>query len=208
MLNLLRKDFIALKSSLWVILLYLIAFSITFIPKSELSIYFVGIYTAFGSITLITMIDIKNNNHKFLVTLPISRKQIVQAKFLTAIICTVFGVFASYGIHWLTKMIFPQLYKSDYSALTIMISIGIVFLLLSIYMPLFYALSKKGAGIINAIFLVALITMAQPVAAVILMINEKDTIGDPTLLLLPIGIILLLLTSYFLTVSLFSRKDL
>lgn len=59
MLNLLRKDFIALKSSLWTILLYLAVFSIAFIPKSEMSIYFVGIYTAFGSIILATMIDIK-----------------------------------------------------------------------------------------------------------------------------------------------------
>ena len=33
MLNLLRKDFIALKSSLWTILLYLAVFSIAFIPK-------------------------------------------------------------------------------------------------------------------------------------------------------------------------------
>ena len=59
MLNLLRKDFIALKSSLWMILMYLAVFSIAFIPSHDMSIYLVGIYTAFASISLATMIDIK-----------------------------------------------------------------------------------------------------------------------------------------------------
>ncbi|WP_422656756.1 ABC-2 transporter permease [Paenibacillus sp. EC2-1] len=207
MLNLLRKDFIALKSSLWMVFLYLGIFSITFIPKSELSIYFVGIYTAFGSITLITMNDIKNNNHHFLVTLPVSRKQIVQAKFLTAIIITLFGVFASYGIHWVAKIVYPQFSKPDYSILAILVPIAIVLLLTSIYMPLFYALSKKGAGIINAVFLVAIITMSQPVAVAISVINQKDVLQDQSMLFIPLGIILIFIASYFLTMSLFSKKD-
>lgn len=88
MLNLLRKDFIVLKSSLWIIALYLVVFSLAFIPQSEMSMYFVGIYTAFGSVILATMIDIRNHNHNFLVTLPISRKQIVKAKYLSAILYT------------------------------------------------------------------------------------------------------------------------
>lgn len=143
MLNLLRKDFIALKSSLWTILLYLAVFSFAFIPKSEMSIYFVGIYTAFGSIILATMIDIKNHNHKFLVTLPISRKHIVQAKYITAIIYTLFGVIASYGIHRLIKLSFPQLEKPDYTVLSLLVSVGMLLVLISIYMPLFTHLVKK-----------------------------------------------------------------
>lgn len=207
MLNLLRKDFIALKSSLWTVALYLAVFSLAFIPKSELSIYFVGIYTAFGSVILITMIDIKNYHHHFLVTLPVSRKQIVQAKYITAIIYTLFGVLASYGIHWIVKLVFPQLNKPDNSVLAIMISVGIVLVLISIYMPLFYALSKKGAGIINAVFMVALIILAQPAASFIFMIHQTDVFSNQTLLLIPGGILLLFITSYFLAVYLFSRKD-
>ncbi|MGG4345568.1 ABC-2 transporter permease [Paenibacillus lautus] len=208
MLNLLRKDFIALKSSLWTILLYLAVFSFAFIPKSEMSIYFVGIYTAFGSIILATMIDIKNNNHKFLVTLPISRKHIVQAKYITAIIYTLFGVIASYGIHWLIKLSFPQLEKPDYTVLSILVSVGMLLVLISIYMPLFYALSKKGAGIINAVFMVSLIILAQPAAVLMNMVSEKGLITDQTLLLILMGIVVVFIASYFLTISLFTRKDL
>ncbi|MGG3307126.1 MULTISPECIES: ABC-2 transporter permease [Paenibacillus] len=208
MLNLLRKDFIALKSSLWTILLYLAVFSFAFIPKSEMSIYFVGIYTAFGSIILATMIDIKNHNHKFLVTLPISRKHIVQAKYITAIIYTLFGVIASYGIHRLIKLSFPQLEKPDYTLLPILVSVGMLLVLISIYMPLFYALSKKGAGIINAVFMVSLIILAQPAAVLMNMVSEKGLINDQTLLLILIGIVVVFIASYFLTISLFTRKDL
>jgi ABC-2 type transport system permease protein len=209
MLNLLRKDFIALKSSLWTILLYLAVFSFAFIPKSEMSIYFVGIYTAFGSIILATMIDIKNHNHKFLVTLPISRKHIVQAKYITSLIYTLFGVIASYGIHRLIKLSFPQLEKPDYTVLSLLVvSVGMLLVLISIYMPLFYALSKKGAGIINAVFMVSLIILAQPAAVLMNMVSEKGIISDQTLLLILIGIVVVFIASYFLTISLFTRKDL
>lgn len=208
MLNLLRKDFIALKSSLWTILLYLAVFSIAFIPKSEMSIYFVGIYTAFGSIILATMIDIKNHNHKFLVTLPISRKHIVLAKYITAVIYTLFGVIASYGIHQFINLSFPQLDKPDYTVLSLLVSVGMLLVLISIYMPLFYALSKKGAGIINAVFMISLIILAQPAAVLMNMVSEKGLINDQTLLLILIGIVVVFIASYFLTISLFKRKDL
>ncbi|AWP27460.1 ABC-2 transporter permease [Paenibacillus sp. Cedars] len=207
MLNLLRKDFIAIKSSLWTILIYLAVFSLAFIPSSEISFHFVGIYTAFGAVILVTMIDIKNNNHHFLVTLPISRKHIVQAKYLTAIVYMLFGILASYGIHWIVRLAVPQLNKPDNSIATILVSMGIVLVLISIYMPLFYALNKKGAGIINAVFMIALIVLAQPAAFLMQQISVNGGIGGRALLLIPVGLILLCIGSYYLTVYLFNRKD-
>ncbi|WP_442600503.1 ABC-2 transporter permease [Paenibacillus sp. KN14-4R] len=207
MLNLLRKDFIALKSSLWITILYLAVFSVAFIPKSELSFYFVGIYTAFASLSLGTMIDIKNHNHNFLVTLPISRKHIVQAKYISAIIYTLYGVLASYGIHWLIKLVIPHLNKPDYSVMDILVSVGMILVLISIYMPLFYTLSEKGAGIINIVFLIVLIVLAQPTTIFMNMMSEKGFISDQTLFLIPISILLLFVASYYLTIKLFTRKD-
>lgn len=208
MLNLLRKDFIALKSSLWLTILYLAVFSVAFIPKHQSSIHLVGIYTAFASLSLGTMIDIKKHNHNFLVTLPISRKHIIQAKYITAIIYTVFGVLASYGIHSLVKLAVPQLNKPDYSAIDILVPVGIMLVLTSIYLPLFYTLSRKGTGIINVVFMIILIALAQPTAIFMNMMNNQGFSSDQTLLLIPIGILLLFIVSYFLTVNLFSRKDL
>ncbi|MDR9744294.1 ABC-2 transporter permease [Paenibacillus taichungensis] len=208
MLNLLRKDYIALKSSLWSILFYFVVFSVAFIPTVEMSMYFVGIYTAFGSIMLATMIDIKNHNHKFLVTLPLSRRNIVQAKYLSAILYTLFGVFASSGAHWLVNFLFPELNKPDLSVLDILISVGMVLVLISIYMPLFYALSKKGAGIINTVFMIVLIILAQPVASLMNMAGENGMARASVYVFVSICILLLFIASYFVTVRLFARKDL
>ncbi|QOS77538.1 ABC-2 transporter permease [Paenibacillus sp. JNUCC31] len=208
MLNLIRKDYIALKSSLWTIIFYFVVFSVAFIPTVEMSMYFVGIYTAFGSIMLATMIDIKNHNHKFLVTLPISRRNIVQAKYLSAVLYTLFGVFASSGAHWLLNVLFPELNKPDLSALDILISIGMVLVLISIYMPLFYALSKKGAGIINTVFMFVLIILAQPVAWLMSMAGENGMGRASVYVVVSVCILLLFIASYFVTVRLFARKDL
>ncbi|BFH14005.1 ABC-2 transporter permease [Paenibacillus melissococcoides] len=208
MLNLLRKDFIALKSSLWTSLLYLAVFSVVFIPKHSSSIHLVGIYTAFTTLSLGTMIDIKNDNHNFLVTLPIMRKHIVQAKYITAIIYMLFGVLASYGVHWLVKLAIPELNKPDFTVMDILGPAGIVLVLASIYLPLFYAFSKKGTSIINVVFLIVLIALAQPTAIFMNMINERGFGSAPTLFLILIGILLLFIASCCLTVNLFTRKDL
>ncbi|GGH55831.1 hypothetical protein GCM10008014_25810 [Paenibacillus silvae] len=208
MLNLLRKDLIVLKSSLWTIALYLVVFSFAFIPGSEMSMYFVGIYTAFGTIMLATMIDIKNNNHNFLVTLPVSRKQIVKAKYLSSILYALFGVLTSYGIHKLVKLNYPELNKPHYSILDIAISLGIVLVLVSIYMPLFYALSKKGAGIINTIFMICLIILAQPAAFLLHVAGKKGLSTVPVISAVSVAIIALFLISYIVTIRLFERKNL
>ncbi|MCM3784529.1 ABC-2 transporter permease [Neobacillus mesonae] len=208
MLSLLRKDFIALKSSLWVVLLYLVVFSAAFIPKMELSIYFVGIYTAFGSIILVTMNDIKNSNHNFLVTLPISRRHIVLAKYMTTILFTFCGVLGSYVIHLLVKLAFPQLSKPDFGIIDILVSVGLLLVLISIYMPLFYAFSKKGAGVINTVFMVCMILLAQPAAILFDMLGKNDAARNQITFLILIGTLLLLAASYYLTRYLFTRKDL
>lgn len=208
MLNLLRKDFITLKSSLWLIFLYLAVFSIAFIPEHQSSIHLVGIYTAFASLSFGTLIDIKKNYHLFLITLPISRKHIIQAKYTAAIIYTLFGVLASYGIHSLVRLAFPQLNKPEYSAIDVLVPVGIMLILTSIYLPLFYTLSKKGTGIINVVFLIILIALAQPTAIFMNKLNDQGFSSDQLLFLIPIGVLLLFIASYFLTVKLFTRKDL
>ncbi|WP_342554755.1 ABC-2 transporter permease [Paenibacillus sp. FSL R7-0652] len=208
MLNLLRKDFIALRGALWILAVYIVVFSWAFIPQMEWSMYIVGIYTAFGSTVLITMIDITNHNHNFLVTLPVSRKQIVQAKFLSSILTALCGVLVSYGIHKLINLNYPELNKPNHSPLDILISMGIVLVLVSVYMPLFYALSKKGAMIINIIFLVCLVILAQPAAFIFKVVGKEGLITAPVIIGISTAVIGMFFLSYMVTIRLFERKDL
>ncbi|MDU5145569.1 MAG: ABC-2 transporter permease [Paenibacillus dendritiformis] len=208
MLNLLRKDFIALKGSLGMIIICLAVFSIAFIPRHDMSFFTVGFTVAIVAVNLSTMIDIRNHNHKFLATLPIKRKHIVLAKYITTIIATLCGVLASYGIHWLVTLAFPQLNKPGYSILSLFVLEGMMLVLISIYMPLFYTLSKKGTEIINAVFLIALVALMNPLAILMSKMNDDSFISSQLLFLISIGIFLLVIASYYLTVHLFTRKDL
>ncbi|MCM3340690.1 ABC-2 transporter permease [Paenibacillus sp. MER TA 81-3] len=208
MLNLLRKDFIVLKSSIWMSLMFLTVFSAFFIPKHSSSIHLVGIYTAFATLSLCTTVDIKNHNHNFLVTLPTCRKHIVKAKYITAIIITLVSVLASYGIHMFATFAFPALNKPAYSGMDILGPAAIVLALISFYLPLFYSLSKKGTSIINGVLYIILIAMAQPTAMFMNMINENGSNSNLTVYLILIGIMLLFIASYFIAAVLFTRKDL
>ncbi|GKU80015.1 ABC-2 transporter permease [Paenibacillus sp. L3-i20] len=207
MVNLLRKDFIAIKSSIGLCFFYLVVFSAFFIGKDS-SFHIIAIYTAFASIGVVTMVDIKNYNHNFLVTLPVSRKQIVKAKYVTAIMITILGIIATYAVHMLVKQALPELNKPDYLVIDILVPVIILLLLISIYMPLFYSLSKKGAGIINGIFILILIALAQPTAMIMQMINEKGSNIDLMIVLISAASLLLFIASYYLTVYLFTKKDL
>ncbi|TCZ76662.1 ABC-2 transporter permease [Paenibacillus albiflavus] len=208
MLNLLRKDFIALKSSLWVLILCMGVFSIAFIPKHDASIFTVAITLACVSLNISTMIDIKNHNHNFLVTLPTSRKRIVLAKYITSIIFTLFGVLVSYGIHSLVKLAVPELNKPDYSIMGLLVPAGMMLIVISIYLPLFYSLSKKGVEIISIAFFIILIVLMSPAAMLMSMMSEEGFISNQALFLTPIGLLLLLIASYYVTVYLFTRKNL
>ncbi|WGU96074.1 ABC-2 transporter permease [Paenibacillus dendritiformis] len=208
MLNLLRKDFIALKSSLGMLIFCLAVFSIAFIPRHDMSLFTVGFTIAIVALNMSTVIDIRNHNHKFLVTLPIKRKHIVLAKYITTIITTLCGVLASYGIHSLVTLAFPQLNKPDQSILGLLVLEGMMLVLISIYMPLFYTLSKKGTEIINVVFIIALVALINPLAILMSMMNDDSFISSQLLFLISIGIFLLLIASYYLTVHLFTRKDL
>lgn len=189
-------------------ILFLAVFSIIFIPKFASSIHYVGIITAFALLNLSTMVDIKNNNHNFLVSLPIKRKHIVQAKYIVTIIYTLFGTLASFGIHWLVKQAFLELKMPEYSVMDILVPAGIVLFLASIYLPLFYALSKKGASIITAVSMIIMIALMNPLAMLMNMVNENGFSSDQALFLIMTGIILLFIASYYLTVNLFNRKNL
>ncbi|WP_338125169.1 ABC-2 transporter permease [Paenibacillus dendritiformis] len=132
----------------------------------------------------------------------------VLSKYITTIIGTLFGILASCGIHSLVTLAVPHLNKPDYSILGLFVPVGMMLVIISIYMPLFYTLSKKGTEIINVVFLIILFALINPLAMLMNMMSEESFISGQILFLISIGILLLLIASYYLTVHLFTRKDL
>ncbi|TVX93412.1 ABC-2 transporter permease [Paenibacillus agilis] len=206
MLNLLRKDLIAAKISL-VMSVGIFAVFCIFFMKKEMSMHLVGIITAFATISSLTLNDTKNHNHQFLVTLPVSRKHIVQAKYVLSLICIIIAVLASYGVHSLVKIAVPGYIPVGYTIIDILVPIAIMLVLTSIYLPFFYSLSEKGAPVLNVIFLFLFLIMGDPVARLIHMASLNG-INYPLLYGALLSTVLLYVASCYLTVYLFTKKDL
>lgn len=108
----------------------------------------------------------------------------------------------------LVTLAFPQLIKPDYSFLGLFVLPGVMLVFISIYMPFFYTFSKKGAEIINVVSIIVLFALMNPLVMLMSMMNDDSFISSQILFLISIGILLLLIVSYYLTVHLFTRKDL
>ncbi|MBD8499584.1 ABC-2 transporter permease [Paenibacillus arenosi] len=206
MLNLLRKDFIAAKMSLGMSILIFSIFCIFFMKK-EMSMHLVGIITAFATISSLTLNDTKNHNHLFLVTLPVSRKHIVQAKYVISLLTIFVAVLASYGVHSFVKIAVPGYITVGYSMIDILVPIAIMLVLTSIYLPFFYMLSEKGAPVLNVIFFFIFLIMADPVAQTIHKASLNG-INYPLVYGTLFSTLLLFIASCYVTVYLFTKKDL
>ncbi|NEW06776.1 ABC-2 transporter permease [Paenibacillus sp. SYP-B3998] len=209
MVNLLRKDFLVMKKSLWLVLFYIIIFLILLAGQRE-NMFLVGVYGAFILLMLNTGNDIKNNNHRFLIHLPISRKNLITAKYISGLIYLCFGTVVSYLI---------QLSVSMYEGKEIqllaftqpVLSFGLIVVLFSIYLPVFYLLSEKGVQIINIVFMILLIAIHILTNIVRFAATKYQTFQSMeslVLCLIVAGSVVIASISYLLTVRLFSRRDL
>ena len=209
MLNLVRKDLIVMKSSSALILIYFIIFSIVLVSNNMSAFFLAGVYTAFTTLMMSTGADVKNENHNFLITMPINRAQIVRAKYMTALIYTVVASVACYGLYALIRTMKPDLGLQAYTLDQLLTAVGITLVFASIYLPLFYWLSKKGMAVINIVFMIIMIALA-PLSNIPMHLMREGMISfaDTAVALIGLGVVLLFIASYFITKYLFNRKDL
>lgn len=208
MYNLIRKDFLVLKRQFLLMIPYVFFVSIAFLNMRE-NLFLIGVYTAFILLMMGTGIDIKNKNHHFLATLPLRRKDIITAKYGSAIIYAVFGTFVCYLIN-IALSFFAHEAKLPFAAWELSLtSFTVVIYLSALYLPLFYWLSDKGAQIINIVFFVILIGISSSAGIVRWILVKKLMIDDAgsILTLAFLGSLVLLGISYLVCVRIFARKD-
>ncbi|WP_018754409.1 ABC-2 transporter permease [Paenibacillus terrigena] len=210
MLNLIRKDFIVMRSSLGLIPLYFVIFSIVLISNTMSAYFLVAVYTAFTTLMMSTGADVKNDNHAFLITMPMNRAQMVKSKYATALLYTGVAAIACYIFYTIVRYVKPSLGMPAYSMGQFLASIGISLVLVSIYLPLFYWLSKKGMAIINMAFMIILIglTPFMNIGTYLMHKQNVGSINNASVALIGLGVVLLFIASYFFAKYLFNRKDL
>ncbi|PEY32108.1 ABC transporter permease [Bacillus cereus] len=207
MLNLILKDF---RLQRVIMLLYLVV-----------ACLFIG---TFGSLGLTVVLiacsymmnlhyyDDKNNSHKFINSLPYSRKTIIMSKYIGVIIFTLTVVLFSLLIQEIIQFISPIHDGKVASLQEIIISILTVMLLTSIYFPFCYRFANKYLLIaVSAVSPVLIIlwknigeyvniTDVMQKASTQLTVNQMVT-------LVSMVIIFIFIASYFLTVKIYKRTD-
>ncbi|PGE01355.1 ABC-2 transporter permease [Bacillus pseudomycoides] len=206
MYNLILKDFRLQKS---IILLYLII--ICFFIMTFGSFYLMVILPVGSYVINLHYYDAKNNSHKFINSLPYSRKLIIMSKYIGVMIFMLIVVSFSLSIQAIIQFVFPT-YGQIPTPQEIVISILTVMLFTSLYLPFFYRFTNK--------YLIAAVSIIFPVFVVLwrtieAYVNITDLVYSVTtqftinqlIILVSIVTILIFIGSYFLTVRIYKRTD-
>ncbi|PEM27598.1 ABC-2 transporter permease [Bacillus pseudomycoides] len=206
MYNLILKDFRLQKL---IILLYLII--ICFFIMTFGSFYLMVVLPVGSYVINLHYYDAKNNSHKFINSLPYSRKLIIMSKYIGTMMFMLIVVSFSLSIQAIIQFVSPT-YGQIATPQEIVISILTAMLFTSIYLPFFYRFTNK--------YLIAAVSIIFPVFVVLwrtieAYVNITDLAYSFTtqftinqlVILASIVTILIFMGSYFLTVRIYKQTD-
>ncbi|GAB2697894.1 ABC-2 transporter permease [Paenibacillus thermoaerophilus] len=206
MLNLIRKDLIVLRWYFLFVAAYVLVFGvITVTPFSPMMLVVLPtmMLTLFA-----TNLEIRNKSMLFVGSLPVGRKQIVQAKYASFFVYLAIGIVLG-CLSNLSNQVRYGPEDFPFSLQTLALAVFVSMLFTSLYYPLYYWLGTKSAAIatFSTLFLTAagiagFISVADSVD-----IGIANVSGFPFLYALPLVGLALLFVSYRLSLAIFLRKD-
>ncbi|CAM4469541.1 ABC-2 transporter permease [Paenibacillus tarimensis] len=207
MFNLIRKDMLVVRFYYLFIVLYAIFFG--FIMNNEASTILVGALSAIMLVMFSVSLETKSKSILFIGSLPVKRKQIVQAKYAVVIVFLIIGLFMSLLVHLVSLYVLDN--PVEWTWMQASLTTGIVLLFASLFFPVYYWLGDRAAQVVSllAIFLaVSVIVGMSGVMSEMTFGLPLDT-GSPAAVLSVIvgGTLLLFVISYGLSQSLFRKKD-
>ncbi|MRN54395.1 ABC-2 transporter permease [Paenibacillus monticola] len=150
LLYLLRKDFVLLKSFILFVLLYNL-----FMAAIQIDNY--CMYAAFPSLLLLTCscsYDTQHHNQRFVISLPLRRREIVRAKYLTLVPFATFGVACSVVLYIVLNILGHSIDPDYWRAVGL--TLFLIPLFAAIYLPIHYWIGHKGSQV-NIIFNVVIV---------------------------------------------------
>ncbi|SHG43313.1 ABC-2 transporter permease [Ornithinibacillus halophilus] len=202
MTSLLKKEFTLNPAYLYVFFIIIIPFIASFSPYtlSWIIIGFIiqGIYS-----------DSANRINKYLVSIPVSKVQIVQARYLYLVILATSSI--------LIYVIFlfllggpesPILKDVEIIPNEVLIILSLIYLTIAVTLPVYYffqSFNKSFIGILGSLFTMAMVVGALSVSPVADWYTNNSFTSN--ILLLSACALLFLFFSYKLSVWIFSRRD-
>lgn len=209
MYNLIRKEVIVLR---WYFLFnagYAFVFGV--ILQSAFSPLMIGMLPPIMMMMFAANMELRNKAMMFVGTLPISRKQIVSAKYVTVLFYYLIGLILMAVIHTANDFAYTSAntmaMSSEITILMILLSFSFTLLYAAFYYPIQYWLGVKYSNIISLMSIFLMVIVLGTVANIIekfsdyLIANEFVVIGIPALSLL------FFYGSYRLSIIIFTRLD-
>lgn len=206
MLNLIRKDFIVLSTMLKWLIPYALVLSFVF---NEM----VGILVVVILISYTLNLEVRNQNQALVLSLPVTRRDIVKARYLSLILFAVIGVALSIlGMlgQYLISFLSADNPVFKFNLLVLMIQFLGTLLIMSVYFPIYYILGEKAQRFSNLLFL-ALIGIMSFVFASVVQKKEQllNVLADYSIWLWPTAFLIILVwgLSYILSIRIFAKQD-
>lgn len=209
-INLVRKDFILQRRYLWIIALYVLAFSGMFSTNNPNMLY--GLFPGMMLI-LVVGSDMRLGNQQFLVTLPIKRNIIVLAKYVSSVLAIFLAEAVCFGVSFGIRQFNSEIVFNEYFLLAG--SLASVLLTMSIYLPLYYWLGIHGAQFLNIAMMVLVMLGNVAISSIAGDTNDIEQITSwisshqtGSIALGISSLLLIIVISYLISWSIFKRRDL
>ncbi|MGI5920478.1 MAG: ABC-2 transporter permease [Syntrophomonadaceae bacterium] len=215
MYNLLRKDILVQKNSLWFCVGYSIFIFFAFSgPTFRPLIYVMGA-TVIAYVLVLSAIqaEFKNNSDLILLSFPVKRQQVVASKYIGVLIFT-FIALAVIGLLGLILSFCPLPFPTRLINWTdAVITVISVMLLTSIYLPIYYKTAGRWVQIINAIVFMVIFFVPSSLVNLashqqILWLEETASQNPWLLTVLALAIMgIIFYASYLISLRIYQRKD-
>lgn len=153
--------------------------------------------------------DFHNEMNRFMVSLPISRKQIILSRYLAILILMFFTIALHFLIDYTLSLIFLEARPFSFQPLVLLFTLSFIIILVSIILPVYYYARSflRGFSINFYLLMLGMIISFGLVNSVdpSKLLNSLSL--NPYLLLITLSALCLAI-SYRLSVFIFSRKDL
>lgn len=210
MLGLIKKDLLIIKSSMRIMFIIMVAYSIISLASND-TYAFAFIPALFFLMMMSTFsYDEFNKTDAYITTFPCGKKNVIKAKYLTTIILLVLSTFLSIAMTSIAGIISNNLDFQYCVETTIGILVAISFLA-SLYFPLVYKLGAEKSRIFIFLIVFGLVGLAAILSKFNISIETANNIiailDEFWFIILPVFVIMAIYISYRVSVHIYMKKE-
>jgi len=169
MLNLVRKDILVLKWYYLFVALYALFFGLL----SKVSFTLIGVMPAVILLVMGASVEMRSRTMLFVGSLPVTRNQIVKAKYLSVLVFTLIGAAVTVAMILINRYALDR--DDGFTGIMFVYMAAITLLYASIYLPIYFWFGAKGGQFVTFI---TIFLMAAAISALSNRLSEPKQVGQ------------------------------